>query len=47
MRFRFKCHEVGQAIRIKDSFITFCNCITFEEMEAVVRTVKELKDADV
>jgi hypothetical protein len=51
MGFRFKCHEIGQAIKVVGTIATFCNCITDDEIIRLVEHVKaqarkEAIDAD-
>lgn len=51
MGFRFKCHEIGKAIKVTGTIATFCNCITNEEIMELVKHVKaqalkEASDAD-
>jgi len=52
MGFRFKCHEIGEAIKVTDTIVTFCKCITDKEVmelvkQAKVQALKEAKNADV
>lgn len=45
---KWKCHEYGQAIRTAGTIVTFCNCISSDEIELLIKLVKaEAKNANV
>jgi hypothetical protein len=42
-----KCHDYGQAIRVVNGMIIICKCIDAYEIQALIKLIKEAKNADI